>query len=45
MIASLLTNTCVMNDIIFECGGTIDKFIGDAIMVVFGAPNDMNSAE
>ena len=25
----------VMNDIIFEFGGTIDKFIGDAIMVLF----------
>lgn len=31
----------VMNDIIFEFGGTIDKFIGDAIMVLFGAPKGM----
>ena len=31
----------VMNDIIFEFGGTIDKFIGDAIMVLFGAPKAM----
>jgi class 3 adenylate cyclase len=27
-----------MTDEIFESGGTIDKFIGDAIMVLFGAP-------
>jgi len=28
----------VMNDIIFDHRGTIDKFIGDAIMVLFNAP-------
>lgn len=27
-----------MTDIIFEFGGTIDEFLGDAILAVFGAP-------
>ena len=31
-----------MNDIIFENYGTVDKFMGDAIMVLFGAPEEMD---
>ena len=34
-----------MNDIIFKHQGTIDKFIGDAIMVMFGAPKPMAAPE
>lgn len=34
-----------MNETIFANSGTIDKFIGDAIMVIFGAPTEMNARE
>ena len=35
----------IMNETIFANKGTIDKFIGDAIMVMFGAPKPMAPAE
>lgn len=31
----------ILTDIVFEMGGTVDKFIGDAIMVLFGATADL----
>ena len=34
-----------MTNIAIECGGTIDKFIGDAVMVFFGDPETEGEAE
>jgi len=34
-----------MSSIALECGGTIDKFIGDAILVFFGDPESLGEQE
>lgn len=38
VVAIINNYLTVMTDVIMECGGTIDEFIGDAILVLFGAP-------
>ena len=34
-----------MTTIALECGGTIDKFIGDAVMIFFGDPETMGEEQ
>jgi signal transduction histidine kinase/class 3 adenylate cyclase len=45
MLRILNTYLEEMTKVIFECGGNIDKFIGDSIMVIFGAPNTLSSQD
>jgi adenylate cyclase len=42
MMATLNRYFEKMSEIILDHGGTIDKFMGDAIMAVFGAPNELD---
>jgi signal transduction histidine kinase/class 3 adenylate cyclase/DNA-binding NtrC family response regulator len=45
-IARILNDFFVrMTDVIFEHGGTIDKFLGDGILIFFGAPQSMDPQE
>ena len=45
VVAQLNQYFGLMVDIIFRHGGTVDKFGGDAIMAVWGAPVEMEDAE
>jgi class 3 adenylate cyclase len=46
LIANILNSYFVkMTDIVFSEGGTIDKFMGDGILVLFGAPREMPDHE
>ncbi|MEM6424735.1 MAG: response regulator [Cyanobacteria bacterium P01_D01_bin.128] len=44
-VAELLNEyLAAMTDAIFENGGTVDKFMGDAVLALFGAPEELSPA-
>jgi len=44
MVAALNRYLARMTEIVLRHGGSIDKFMGDAIMVLFGAPTPLDNA-
>lgn len=45
-VAELLNEyLAAMTKAIFDSGGTVDKFVGDAVMALFGAPEELNPNE
>ncbi|MGK7891917.1 MAG: response regulator [Leptolyngbyaceae cyanobacterium] len=45
-VASLLNEYLAeMTHAVFENGGTVDKFMGDAVLAIFGAPEEMSPNE
>ncbi len=43
LVEFLNTYMTPMSDIIFKYNGTVDKYIGDAVMAYFNAPNDLEN--